>query len=248
MSHPDLLRSGNTSSGKFDDVKAGKDIIVVDGIVQPGTGGVSTWTFMQPNWKEKTTWLLKKTVSLGPHLVAHNDHGQHYNIEPKEEMTFEDYKVQLALLNTRAVRVDALPEADALREAEEFVLPRQSNHNDKATRFIFNALACVVHERVAIPMFPESNENDYCYLATLAKSLEDGSLNLSQLIWEPESVLKKDKVFTAAAVLAYMKKEEEARLDKGNEDAEADLANDHAFLRTIMKFDDERSPFIAKQA
>ncbi|EJC99841.1 uncharacterized protein FOMMEDRAFT_31092 [Fomitiporia mediterranea MF3/22] len=248
MSHPDLYRSGNTTSPRFDNVREGTDIPVVNGLVSPNTGGISTFSQKQASWTDNRTWILRRTVSLGTQLVARNDRGQHWSIEPKQEMTLTAYKSQLQQLNTKAVRYDQQATSDVQTEATELALPRQSSHSDKATRFIFNALASVVHNHIPVPKVPDWDENDYSYLAVLAQSLEDGSLPLSDLVWDPEDVLKKEKVFTAAAVSAYMTKEENARKGKGNENDEADLDNDHALLRTVLKFDDAKNPLAEKYA
>ncbi|EJC99820.1 uncharacterized protein FOMMEDRAFT_93112 [Fomitiporia mediterranea MF3/22] len=220
MSRPDLYLSGTTISPGFENAREGIDIPVANGLVKPGT------------------------TSFGTQLVARNDHGGHYSIEPVSEMTLTAYTTQLQHLNSRAEKYLSSTQG----RTGGLALPKQSRNKDKATRFIFNALASVVHENIPVPKISDWDDSDYTYLAVLAQSLEDGSLPLSDLVWDPEDVLKKEKVFTAAAVAAYMEKEETARLGMGDEDDESDLANDHALLRTVLEFDDARNPLAEKYA
>jgi hypothetical protein len=115
-SRPDLFRLGNASSPKFDNVRLGKDVKVVDGKVGPSehsyysapylilsastaSGGISTFTKAQG---KKNEWVLKGTTTLVAGLQAINDHGNHFLIAPAEEMTVETYTSHLKALNSLA--------------------------------------------------------------------------------------------------------------------------------------------------
>ena len=152
-------------------------------------------------------------------------------------MTLTTYKNHLRELNARAVRYDQLQSADTKVEAIELVA--LSAHADRATRFVYNALAAVVQKSIAIA---DWDENDYAYIAVLARGLEDGSIQLSELVWTEEGGWSKAKAFVARAVSAHMEHEVAAVKLAEDEDAEADAANDHAYLRAVLKLDDAQNP------
>ncbi|KAK7012325.1 hypothetical protein R3P38DRAFT_3589683 [Favolaschia claudopus] len=233
MSRPDLFRAGNTTSARFDNVRP-QDIPVVNGMVKPGTGGMSTFTMKQSVWADNKTWVVKKSSSLGNNLTAKNDHGDHWLIAPSSQMTIETYKSALSSLNRIAI-----PTASS-----HAVLAKQSAHMDRATRFVFNALASVVHDRLPVASW---DENDYAYVAELAKELEDGTLPLSQLVWKEGGVAgegwSREGVFVASAVSASM--EATSLRVAGNDDDEADAANDHAYLREVLKLEQPGNLFVA---
>ncbi|KZT09408.1 uncharacterized protein LAESUDRAFT_607747, partial [Laetiporus sulphureus 93-53] len=101
MARPNLYRSGNTTSPRFDNVRKGKDIQVDknDNVIL-GSGGVSTFTAAQQGWKPQSTWILPGTANIGSHLKALNDHGAHWLIAPASEMSFNAYVDYLKPLNS----------------------------------------------------------------------------------------------------------------------------------------------------
>ena len=259
MSRPDLYRSGNTTSPRFDNVRVGTDITVdANNNVKPSeraqplflhgltalvdSGGISTFS-QKGDWGDTKTWVLQKTTQLGTGLVARNDRATHWSIEPATVMQLATYKGYLTQLNTRAVRYDKLPKAtEAQAELEPRLLKAQSAHTDKAARFVYNALVSVVHSRISVEGW---DDNDYAYIAVLAHALEDGALSLSTLVWEEERGWSKEKVFTANAVTAYIAQKSAHVKASGNEDEQADADNDHAYLRVVLKLDDPKNPFAA---
>ena len=80
----DLYRRGNAVSPRMWHVRVGKDIGVfqINGIewVAANSGGVSTFSVQPPgpNW-----WLLPAGYVYPDELAVVNDHGDHYNWEPK---------------------------------------------------------------------------------------------------------------------------------------------------------------------
>ncbi|KAI4294647.1 hypothetical protein K523DRAFT_324667 [Schizophyllum commune Tattone D] len=240
MSHPNLYRAGNTTSPRFDNVREGTDVIVTDGKVGPKSGGISTNSVKVASWAPNKTWVLQRTTALVTGLKAINDAGTHWLIAPASEMTLTTYKSHLRALNAKAVRYDQLQPSDARVEAVELVA--LSAHSDRATRFIYNALASVVLKSITIA---DWDENDYAYVAVLARGLEDGSLQLSELVWTEEGGWSKAKAFVARAVSAHMEHEVAAVKLAEDEDAEADAANDHAYLKAVLKLDDAQNPCCA---
>ncbi|KAJ7431861.1 hypothetical protein B0H11DRAFT_1835729, partial [Mycena galericulata] len=249
MAHPDLYRSGNTTSPRFENVRLGKDVIVKDDKVGPNSGGVSTFSQKDAKWAAKTTWILQHTTPMIAGLTAHNDHGIHWLIAPDAEMPFETFKSHLETLNTHAVHYVAhVKEAHTVEaEMRVQVLATQSAHPDRATRFVYNALAAVARGDVGVPG-GDWDENDRQYVAVLARAVEEGTLQLSALVWDPQAALggwSRAKAFAARAVSAYMASEAADVKASGDEDGGADAANDHAYLRAILKLDDEGNPFSA---
>ncbi|KAI5831197.1 hypothetical protein K523DRAFT_301085 [Schizophyllum commune Tattone D] len=235
-SHPDLYRAGNTTSPRFDNVRP-NDISISGGNVGPGSGGISTFSRKDPTWANNKTWVLQRTTPLIGGLKAINDVGMHWLIAPASKMPFQTYVGHLRELNSRAVRYDRLRSEDTDSEAIELAV--QSAHTDRATRFVYNALASVVHKSTAIP---DWDENDYTYVAVLARALEEGSIQLSELVWDEEGGWSKAKAFVAHAVSAHMAEEEANVKRTGDDDAEADAANDHSYLKAVLKLDDAQNP------
>ncbi|KAI0767330.1 hypothetical protein C8Q74DRAFT_1279705 [Fomes fomentarius] len=246
MSRPDLYRSGNAASPRFDNVRVGKDIQVDSaGNVHPNTGGISTFATKDSTWADNKTWVLRRTTQLVSGLQARNDTRNHWSIEPSSVMKVETYTSHLTQLNSAAVRYDRLPksaEAQAEAAPEPRVLKTQSAHVDRAARFVYDALVSVVHSRVHVEGW---DENDYAYVAELAHALEAGVLPLSALVWDEEGEWSKERVFAADAVSAYIGRETVRVKESGSEDEQADADNDHAYLRAVLKFDDRKNPFVA---
>ncbi|KAF5316450.1 hypothetical protein D9619_006699 [Psilocybe cf. subviscida] len=120
------------------------------------------------------------------------------------------------------------------------VLAAQSRHRDRAVRFVYDALAGVVRGPLPIADWDGS---DYEYIAVLARSLEDDSLPLSALVWDPATGWERKKAFAAQAVCAYMADEWRRAEASNDEDAIADAGNDHGFLRCIFRLHDRENPF-----
>ncbi|CDO74246.1 hypothetical protein BN946_scf184536.g1, partial [Trametes cinnabarina] len=94
------------------------------------------------------------------------------------------------------------------------------------------------------------DENDYAYVAELAKELENGTLPLSQLIWQEDNSARegwtREGAFVATAVSASM--DAASARAAGNEDEEADANNDHAYLREVLKLGKAGNPFVGGSA
>jgi hypothetical protein len=94
----DLYRRGNQTGPRLAHVRIGKDIVAfqINGIdwVAARSGGVSTFSRQGAgnNW-----WLLPAGFDYPDELLVVNDHGNHYNWEPRVDLTLADY---IALLRT----------------------------------------------------------------------------------------------------------------------------------------------------
>ena len=211
------------------------------------SGGISTFSAKNAAWPANKTWVLKRATPLVAGLKAINDHGTHWLIAPAQTMSLDTYKSHLGTLNTKAVRYDQQRAAEAEESAVEVATPLavQSAHADRATRFVYNALAAVI--RPSIPV-ADWDENDYEYVGVLARAIEEGSLSLSALVWPPSDDgegWSREKAFVARAISAYMAHEHAKVRAGGDEDAEADVANDHAYLRAVLKLGDAKNPCFA---
>ncbi|EGN95619.1 hypothetical protein SERLA73DRAFT_186723 [Serpula lacrymans var. lacrymans S7.3] len=125
-------------------------------------------------------------------------------------------------------------------ETDSRDLPRDSTHSSKSVRFVYSALAAVYHDHTPIN---EWDENDYAYISVLAAALDSGELELSDVRWKgPGHETTKAQRFVAEAVVAQMKVERKEVEERNDEDAEADLNNDHALLLSALNLDDEENP------
>lgn len=157
-------------------------------------------------------------------------------------MRFETYKGHLTELNSKAVRYDALKH----RSLEEPVpgsraLKGESTHPDRATRFAYDAFVTVVQTHTPVEGW---DENDYAYIAELARALENGNLPLSALIWGEKAGWSKERVFAADAITAHIAQEEECGRMSEDDDVQADINNDNAYLRVIFNLDNAQNPFV----
>ncbi|PCH44758.1 hypothetical protein WOLCODRAFT_124051 [Wolfiporia cocos MD-104 SS10] len=214
MSRPDTYRSGNASSPRFDNVRASD--IKVD---------------KEGNWSHP--WLLPKNAELGNGLGAKNDHGGHWLIIPTTEISLDGYKHLLSELNGRCEKVKRAREAvGELHEAD--VLPDPVN-SDKSVRILYSALQAVHNGNIPIK---DWDENDYTYIAILAKALDSGKLSLKDAVTSgPKST--KEQRFIAEAATEFMSAERK-RSGVG-EDEMADMDNDHGHLKAVLKLDDTES-------
>jgi len=96
---------------------------------------------------------------------------------------------------------------------------------------VSDVLCRVVQERIRVPNW---DDNDYTHLAILANSLSEGSIRLSDLVYQSDSLLLKKQAAVGAAILAYSKAMDEKIMD---EDEEADWANDHMLLWSVLDLD-----------
>jgi hypothetical protein len=211
----------------------------------PDSGGISTFTSKGSDWAPNKTWILKKSTPLVSGLRTINDHGNHYLIAPVSNVALTVYVANLTALNSKAVRYDQQGAASE-EKLEERILPAQVDHADRATRFLYTALAAVNHGK---PHVEGWDENDYEYVATLAHALKDGTTPLSALVWnqeDGEDGWTKAKAFTAQAVLTHAAHEIRKAKRSRNEDDEADVANDTGYLRSILKLDDPKNPYTPK--
>ena len=190
---------------------------------------------------DDSTWVLQQPASSIAGLTFIQDQGAHWLISPAQETTIESYKNDLVALAPSALRHDTLLQPSENAE-EVSALPPRSTHPDRATRFVYEALASVVITPVPVV---DWDENDYEYLAVLAKALGDGTVLLDQLGWDPEDTERaqwtRRGAFVAKAVSAFMAHEMERVA--GDEDEEADLRNDIAYLEQILNLRDAGNPF-----
>ncbi|KZV86072.1 hypothetical protein EXIGLDRAFT_681294 [Exidia glandulosa HHB12029] len=211
--HPDLYRVGSATSPEFDQVRI-MDIPVVGGMVIPGVS------------------------SLGSGLRAVNDHGSHWLIRPEMPMSLQAFVGKLQELNSQAVK-DTGP-CESSEELRFRIQPDFAIESDldKAGRFVYHALATVVHQRLEIKNW---DDNDYAYIAVLARGLRRGDLALSSLRWDADSGQHwtKEMAMAAQAVQVYM--DYDLSQAEGNEDDEADAHNDIAMLTAVLHLDSPRN-------
>ncbi|PCH44759.1 hypothetical protein WOLCODRAFT_133363 [Wolfiporia cocos MD-104 SS10] len=232
MSRPNLYRSRAKNSPKLDNVRVGKDIKVdKEGDVEPGSGGISTFAQSSHTWKYP--WLLPENAELGDGLGAKNDHGGHWLIIPAAEISLDGYKHLLSELNGRCEKVNRAREVfGELREVD--VLPEPAN-SDKSVRMVYSALQAVHNGNIPIK---DWDENDYTYIAILAKALDSGKLSLKDAVTSgPKST--KEQRFIAEAATEFMSAER--KISSADEDEMADMDNDHALLKAVLKLDDTES-------
>ena len=210
-------------------------------LVSPDSGGISAFSSKPEKWGGDSTWMLQQPAPLVAGLTFIKDEGTHWLISPAREMTIESYKNDLMTLAPSALRYDTLPRPSDNAE-EPSVLSARSTHPDRAARFVYEALASVV--LTPVPVI-DWDENDYEYLTVLTKALGDRTLPLNQLVWDPEDDNRaqwtRRGAFVAKAVSAFMAHERERVV--GDEDEEADLRNDIAYLEQILRLRDAENPF-----
>jgi hypothetical protein len=211
------------------------------------SGGISTFSVKGQDWPVATTWVLQQTSLLNAGLRAINDHDTHFLIAPSQEMTLETYRSHLSTLNASAVCCDSLlleHNAKSEHADVEHELALQSTHHDRATRFVYEALAAVA---LAHRSVPDWDENDFEYVAKLARKLGDGVLPLSALVWDPldgTGGWTRERAFAAQAVSAHIAHEAARAEASGDEDEEAEVGNDNAYLRAVLRLDDVGNPFL----
>jgi len=190
---------------------------------------------------------------ISTQLRIHNDSGNHFLIEPVVQMSKKTYEQYLEDLNLQAKKVpkgglkmtatdakESMPGLDALAS-----LPRVSPLPSKASRFIASALAAVYLDRDPIL---DWDENDYTYVGVIAAEMNAGNLQLDSLKWQGGHETTKAQRFVVQALAAHMKAEKDAvsvgALKDGEnaEDAQAELDNDHAFLKSILDLDNKANP------
>ena len=102
----DLYRRGSASSPRMDHVRVGKDISPFerDGVlwVAARSGGVSTFASqgIGTHW-----WRLPQGYTYPDTLAVVNDHGNHYNWEPRADMPLAEYVALLAEVNAHFIKV-----------------------------------------------------------------------------------------------------------------------------------------------
>ena len=80
---------------------------------------------------------------------------------------------------------------------------------------------------------------------TLAKELGDGTLQLPSFVRDLSTSedWSKEKALASSAVSAYRPQEVREAQEFDSVDAGADVVNDRAYLRAVIKFEDPQSPF-----
>ena len=122
-------------------------------------------------------------------------------------MTLEIYKSHLASLDSRAVRYNRRPHSASNTRHEALVLSKQSNRADRTTRFVFNVLVSVVHER--IPVCNDGTIMTTCTSPHLVRGSVTVHYKPLSLIWDPSApgYWSREKALTSSAVSAYMTQE-----------------------------------------
>lgn len=226
-----LYRFSNTGASRFDVVRPDVDIVAVNGIVQPTGGGISVFPSPQLCGPTSSIFALQTAAPLPDGLTLVQDLDSHCLLAPSREMPFADYKHALAQLNSSATAVSGNAEA-------AFALAPRSRSPKTALRFVYKALVAVWRERVAIDGW---DENDYAYVALLARDLDGGQLTLDDLRWTPESPgWTRRGAFTAQALRAFMAWSDAKAV--GDETLEMDAGNDNYYLESILRLDRARYP------
>jgi hypothetical protein len=92
-----LFRRGDASGPRMAHVRIGKDIVVfqINGVdwVAARSGGVSTFSVPGPG---KNWWLLPAGYDYPDELLVVNDHGNHFNWEPRVDLTLANFIALLA--------------------------------------------------------------------------------------------------------------------------------------------------------
>ena len=145
-------------------------------------------------------------------------------------MTVQEYKAALSIVEAEVV--PSHPPQDPETALGDFELSNKYGRLPKSALFVSAALRTVVQEKIPIANW---DNNDYTHLAILAKSLHAGSIQLSDLVHQPDSLLLKKQVLVGAAILAYIKHMDEKIAD--DEDEEVDWANDCTLLHSALDLD-----------
>ncbi|OSD01157.1 hypothetical protein PYCCODRAFT_1478676 [Trametes coccinea BRFM310] len=245
MPRPLLFRYSSASTPQYDNVRAGIDVYVRDSIVGPDSGGVSVFSHKPPTWADVDTWVLPTSAPLIPGLRVLNTHGSHWIIAPSEEMSLDQFKSHLSVLNLQSSRCSDIIASGRLQPADHPpALQTESCHYLREVRFLYPGLVFIAQSRVPIPSW---NNNDYEYVATLAQSLENNSVDVISLIWDPadpQDGWTRDRVFTAHAVITYIEWEQVRAQESGDEDIEADVMNDNGYLRAVFKLRVDGNPVL----
>jgi hypothetical protein len=102
----DLYRRGNALSPRLTHVRVGKDLITFSqhGIefARAHSGGVSTFSSPGPgrNW-----WMLPAGTAYAGEIAVINDHGNHYNWEPRVDLPLADFVALLATVEAAFTRI-----------------------------------------------------------------------------------------------------------------------------------------------
>lgn len=124
-------------------------------------------------------------------------------------------------------------------------LPPQSNHSDRATRFVYWALAEVVGNRIPVRSIDGWDDNAYNRLSVLARQLDQGLAPLSEYVWKETQIeATKEQHAVAAAVASWIGhgQAKEAELD---DDELSDQGMDHVYLHGVLEFDNKSNPLAA---
>jgi len=83
----DLFRRGNATGPRLSHIRIGKDIVTIQKAgtdwVSARSGGVSTFSVQGAG---KNWWLLPSGFDYPGDLLVVNDHGDHYNWEPRVDL------------------------------------------------------------------------------------------------------------------------------------------------------------------
>lgn len=226
---PDLYRAGALAFWSNDDIGP-QDIPVADGKVQPGTGGISSFSQKDLAWQDNKTWVLHSTSSLDPALKAVNDYGTHWSIQPSKVMTVQEYKAALSTVEAEVVPFHPLQDRGTGREI--FETSNKYGQHPKSAFFVSAALRTVVQEKIPVANW---DDNNYTYLTILANSILARSIKLSDLAYQTGSLLLKKQAVVGTAVLAYIKAMDEKTT--GDDDEEVNWENDRTMLTSALKLD-----------
>ncbi|KAL4245554.1 hypothetical protein ABKN59_010342 [Abortiporus biennis] len=206
--HTTIYRAGNTSSGKFDNLRD-KDIPVVDGKVHPNTGGISTFSQRDPAWGANKTWVLEHGTNLGSELIARNDRDALTTLER----------------SNKAVRFDRVPHQPGAFALE---LPAQCDHASEHVRVVYEGLAAVARNKIRIE---DWDENDYTHIGIIAHCLHHGVKELAYFTYKPGEHLHKHHALVAEAVLAHIGHRDVECRKEAHEEKKAKWVKHRAILR-----------------
>lgn len=106
LTKTNLYRLGNATSPRLNNVRVGIDILTYEnnGVawVRANSGGVSTFSQASGN---KNEWRLNSGYPYSFNLNVVNDHGNHYNWQPNQDMPLTDFITLLTAVNPAFTKI-----------------------------------------------------------------------------------------------------------------------------------------------
>ena len=153
----------------------------------------------------------------------------------------------LSALQAREVRNGMTPTQDYMKAPPftESRLPATSQHEDEATRVLYNVLATFAKETIPEEDAEYWDANDNLYIAMVAWMLDQGTMQISDVTWTSATGWSRDAAFVATAVHMYFADREEKAA--GNPDMQADLEKKRAYIYALLNLEDSDNPFRLEQ-